>query len=769
MRTASIVVALSSFWVCRAGAEEPVYFADPNLKVAVERDLHLWDPTATDMLGLTRLQGTWDGISDLTGLEYAANLQELWLDRNQISDLSPLSGLTNLKELILHKNQISDIGPLSGLASLERLDLSWNQIGDLSALSGLTHLRDLLLMSNQISDLSPLSGLHNLQELWLRENQITDISALSGLSDLRRLRLGYNRISDVSTLSGLTNLESLSLESNQISDISALVNLTGLSLLRLDQNGELNVEAYCRDLPKIAEKNPGVGLTYPPSRRSPAGVAASDGTYPDRVQVTWEAVCNGPEYTSYYQVSRARSAAGPGVPVSEWQTSLSFDDVTAEPAARYFYSVRTATSIQGSSAGDYSDPDVGSVWGVPVLTMSAAAGGWVTTPGAGAREVEIGRVIEVRAEPIDANLYFFAGWTGTAVEAGYVADAGAAATTVTVGGTCALRAHFLTWMDTIYVDDDGPGDPGPHTAAVSDPRESGTREHPVDTIQEGIDMALDGATIIVAEGTYRECAVFAGRQITVTGCDPNEPTVPRSYPVIDANYAGTAVSFSRGEDPNCVLSGFVMVRGKGDFAGGVRCEGSSPTIANCLIVGNRSVKPYGAAVYCVDSNAALVNCTVVDNVGGEPSAGIRLFDSNVALVNSIVWGNTRPEIRTGGVGNCSVAYSDVAGGWPGPGNVNADPLFAQPGRWADPNDPGASVEPNTPGVVWIDGDYHLRSQAGRWDPRTQAWVQDDTTSPCIDAGDPAGPVADEPVPNGGLINLGAYGGTAQASKSPVRP
>ncbi|MHC4360988.1 MAG: right-handed parallel beta-helix repeat-containing protein, partial [Planctomycetota bacterium] len=46
------------------------------------------------------------------------------------------------------------------------------------------------------------------------------------------------------------------------------------------------------------------------------------------------------------------------------------------------------------------------------------------------------------------------------------------------------------------------------------------------------------------------------------------------------------------------------------------------------------------------------------------------------------------------------------------------------------------------------------------------WVTDDVTSPCIDAGDPATPLGDEPSPNGGIINMGAYGGTSQASKSP---
>ncbi|MCK5269586.1 MAG: PD40 domain-containing protein [Sedimentisphaerales bacterium] len=45
------------------------------------------------------------------------------------------------------------------------------------------------------------------------------------------------------------------------------------------------------------------------------------------------------------------------------------------------------------------------------------------------------------------------------------------------------------------------------------------------------------------------------------------------------------------------------------------------------------------------------------------------------------------------------------------------------------------------------------------------WVVDDETSPCIDGGDPTTNPMDEPSPNGGRVNMGAYGGTGQASKS----
>jgi hypothetical protein len=100
-------------------------------------------------------------------------------------------------------------------------------------------------------------------------------------------------------------------------------------------------------------------------------------------------------------------------------------------------------------------------------------------------------------------------------------------------------------------------------------------------------------------------------------------------------------------------------------------------------------------------------------------------------------------------------------------SIDSDPCFANPGYWADVIDSNIAADPNDPNAVWVEGDYHLKSQAGRWDPNSQSWVQDDVTSPCIGAGDPNSPIGDEPEPNGGRINIGAYGGMAEASKSSI--
>jgi len=112
------------------------------------------------------------------------------------------------------------------------------------------------------------------------------------------------------------------------------------------------------------------------------------------------------------------------------------------------------------------------------------------------------------------------------------------------------------------------------------------------------------------------------------------------------------------------------------------------------------------------------------------------------LNSCILWGAS-PEIWAEELATITVSYCNLHGGWDGVGNIDADPLFAAPNN----------------------GDYHLKSQAGRWDPVGETWVQDDVTSPCIDAGDPNSPIGYKPFPNGGIVNMGAYGGTAEASKS----
>lgn len=68
----------------------------------------------------------------------------------------------------------------------------------------------------------------------------------------------------------------------------------------------------------------------------------------------------------------------------------------------------------------------------------------------------------------------------------------------------------------------------------------------------------------------------------------------------------------------------------------------------------------------------------------------------------------------------------------------------------------------------MDGDYHLKSKSGRWDGKSQEWIYDNLTSPCIDAADPQADLGSELYPHGTRLNMGAYGGTLEASMSSSR-
>ena len=228
-----------------AGAEEPHWMPDPNLRAVVEQTLQeigLPDDTPLTKENLRFLGRLWvpegSQVKDLTGLEHAAFLEQFNADDNHIQDLQPLASLINLRRLSLHKNRISDVAPLANLMNLQNLYLSANRISDIASLSKLTNLKVLHLHfgGNQVSDLLPLSDLVELEQLALSRNRISDIAPLEKLTNLKTLHLGINQISDIMPLRNLTELVELNLSTNKIVDISALENLTNLVQVNLQNN-----------------------------------------------------------------------------------------------------------------------------------------------------------------------------------------------------------------------------------------------------------------------------------------------------------------------------------------------------------------------------------------------------------------------------------------------------------------------------------------------------------------------------------------------------
>ncbi len=190
-------------------------------------------------------------------------------------------------------------------------------------------------------------------------------------------------------------------------------------------------------------------------------------------------------------------------------------------------------------------------------------------------------------------------------------------------------------------------------------------------------------------------------------------------------------------------------------------------LSHCIFAGNSG--DLGAAgAFSVSRDAVKVtHCTFSGN-RGEPNVIESRSPSGemVEVSNSIIWNGSRP--FSSPIQNpppFQISYSNAQGGYEGQGNIEVDPEFVQVGYWADPDDRNIEIGAGDPNSVWVMGDYHLKSQAGHWDAEIEDWVYDDTTSPCIDAGGPNAPLGDELFPNGGYVNLGAYGGTTQASRT----
>ncbi len=245
---------------------------------------------------------------------------------------------------------------------------------------------------------------------------------------------------------------------------------------------------------------------------------------------------------------------------------------------------------------------------------------------------------------------------------------------------------------------------------------------------------------------------FDGSSPRVTGCTFSGNSSE------DSGGATGTWDDSRPTFERCV---FTKNRAKGNGGAAANRSGGEAAFVNCIFSGNVA-NGSGGAIADWAATATLANCTISGNHADRSCGGIRnAGGSDVRLENCILWSNTdgdsagqieRAQIVVDG--RVDIRYCCVQG-WSGAlsgfGNFDCDPLFAD----AD------------------GGDFHLKSRAWRWDRLLNRWTYDAVTSPCIDAGNPGWPLGDEPVtvpddPDRAAamnwrINVGAYGGTAEAS------
>jgi hypothetical protein len=238
--------------------------------------------------------------------------------------------------------------------------------------------------------------------------------------------------------------------------------------------------------------------------------------------------------------------------------------------------------------------------------------------------------------------------------------------------------------------------------------------------------------------------IYATGDVEILGCLVRNNRVGEG---VGYGWGGGIIVFNSGTHATIadteVTGNYAPTKGSGVFVD----DGAQATIRNVLVADN-ACSDDGGAVY-VDgadaqngSTATLINVTVAghDCSSGGGNALLLEQASQVTVESSIFWDNGAKDVTVDPGNSLTVRYTNSRDSLSGEGNLSVDPLFADPAA----------------------GFYQLKNEAGRWDPATSSCVNDSVTSPCINAGDPAGAYDREPDPNGGRVDMGAYGNSLSA-------
>ena len=209
---------------------------------------------------------------------------------------------------------------------------------------------------------------------------------------------------------------------------------------------------------------------------------------------------------------------------------------------------------------------------------------------------------------------------------------------------------------TIYVDDDNTAGPW-----------NGSQAYPYQYIQDGIDAANPGDTVIVRDGTYtgalNKDLDFGGKALTLRSQNGAASTI------IDCEGAGRGFYFYSGEGEDSVVDGLTVTNGSipAYYGGGILCDdSSSPTIANCAITGN-AADGCGGIACNHHSCPRITNCTITGNTSSTDAGGIRCYwYSDAQITNCTITGNMADD-DGGGIycyyANPTITNCTIRGNW----------------------------------------------------------------------------------------------------------
>lgn len=179
------------------------------------------------------------------------------------------------------------------------------------------------------------------------------------------------------------------------------------------------------------------------------------------------------------------------------------------------------------------------------------------------------------------------------------------------------------------------------------------------TIQDGINAAVNGDTVFVADGTYYEGIDFEGKLITVMSEHGPQDCI------INGGGSSRGVAFTKGETGQTRLEGFTITNCRATEGGAIHLEAhSSPIINNCVIQGNTATQYCGGGINCHNSSPIISNCTISHNAARtEGGGGIACLDgASPSIAGCVITYNSADNGHGGAVycHNSSPTISDCS-------------------------------------------------------------------------------------------------------------
>ena len=157
------------------------------------------------------------------------------------------------------------------------------------------------------------------------------------------------------------------------------------------------------------------------------------------------------------------------------------------------------------------------------------------------------------------------------------------------------------------------------------------------TIQNAVDSAKDGATIVISPGVYEETVVISKKSVTLTSEKPEADNVVIST-IIDAKQKGNTILL---EDSSSIILGLTIRGGHTENkGGGIRVTGKSSPLIKGNVIENNSTANLGGGILLVETGAPRIVSNIIKNNKADGGGGIYAISSSPYLKENKVIDNT---------------------------------------------------------------------------------------------------------------------------------